>query len=163
MTSRPNSAAGQLDARRLWSGGVATAVVAALIAVVGILVARGLLDVAVLAPQGDGLWGDASTMTYALVAGGIALAATGLLQLLAATTPRFQQFFTWVMVLLTAVAVVLPLSLQADTGSKITTALINLVIGLAVTGILNGVARSARRRSRGSAATVENPPPWQST
>jgi hypothetical protein len=37
---------------RLWSGGVATAVIAGLIAVVGIFLARGLFDVPVPAPEG---------------------------------------------------------------------------------------------------------------
>lgn len=157
MTDRPQAPTNRLDARKLWSGGAATAVVAGLIALVGILVARGLLDVAVLAPKGDGVWGNAATTTYVLVAAGVALAATGLLQLLAATTPRFNQFFTWVMVLLTAVAVILPLSLQAELASKITTAVINLVLGLAITGILNGVARSSIRRAAAPRA------PWQST
>jgi hypothetical protein len=38
----------------LWTGGLATAVVAALVAVVGVLVARGLFDVPVLAPHRGG-------------------------------------------------------------------------------------------------------------
>lgn len=42
---------------RLWAGGAATAVVAALIAVVGILIARGVFGVPVLAPEGEGTWG----------------------------------------------------------------------------------------------------------
>lgn len=41
-----------IDARRLWAGGVATAVVAALVAVVGLLIARGIFEVEVLAPKG---------------------------------------------------------------------------------------------------------------
>ena len=39
-----------VDAGRLWMGGLVTAVVAALVAVVGVLIARGLFDVPVLAP-----------------------------------------------------------------------------------------------------------------
>jgi hypothetical protein len=38
-----------VNARTLWSGGLAAAAVAALIAVVGVVVARGLFDVAVAA------------------------------------------------------------------------------------------------------------------
>ncbi|OLB78702.1 MAG: hypothetical protein AUI14_12540 [Actinobacteria bacterium 13_2_20CM_2_71_6] len=45
-----------IDARRLWLGGVATAVVAMLATAVGFLVARGLFGVAVLAPARDGAW-----------------------------------------------------------------------------------------------------------
>jgi hypothetical protein len=40
-----------LDPGRLWAGGTATAVVAALAAVAGVLIARGVFKVPVLAPQ----------------------------------------------------------------------------------------------------------------
>jgi Family of unknown function (DUF6069) len=139
------NAAHQLDAGRLWAGGLATAVVAALIAVAGILFTRGVLEIPVLAPKGDGLWGNANTMTYALAAGGAALAATALLHLLALTTPRFPRFFTWIMGLLTMIAAVLPLTLDATAASRVATATINLVLGLAITSILSGVARTAYR------------------
>ena len=140
--------AGRLDAGRLWAGGLATAVVAALIAVAGILLARGVLEIPVLAPQGDGIWGNANTMTYALAAGGIALCATGLLHLLALTTPRFPAFFTWIMGLVTMIAAVLPLTLDTAPASRVATATINLVLGLAIISILNGVARTAYRATR---------------
>jgi hypothetical protein len=137
--------ANQFDAGRLWAGGLATASVAALVAVVGIVTARGLFDVPVLAPQGDGMWGNANTMTYALAAGAVALAATGLLQLLAATTPSSGRFFTWIMMLVTAIATVLPLTLDAGTASGVATAVLNLMIGIAILSMLNGVARAAAR------------------
>jgi hypothetical protein len=135
----------RLDAGRLWAGGLATAVVAALVAVAGILLARGVLEIPVLAPQGDGLWGNANTATYALVAGGAALAATALLHLLVLTTPRFPRFFAWITGLLTMIAAVLPLTLDASAPSRIATATINLVLGLAIISILNGVVRTAYR------------------
>ena len=144
----------RLDPAKLWSGGAATAVVAALVAVVGILVVRGVLDIAVLAPQGDGVWGNATTWGYALAAAVGALVATGLLQLLAATTPRYSTFFVWIMLLFTAIAFVLPLTLDTETSSAVATAVINLVIGLTITIILPGVARSARERP-----TRNYPPP----
>jgi hypothetical protein len=134
-----------LDAGRLWAGGLATAVVAALTAVAGILITRGVLGLAVVGPKGDGVWGNASTATYALVAGGAALAATGLLQLLAATTPRYGRFFSWIMGLLTAIAAVAPLSLDLNLASRLATAVINLVIGIAIISILTGIARGATR------------------
>jgi Family of unknown function (DUF6069) len=170
MMEQPQPRSGQLDPARLWAGGLATAVVAALIAVVGILLCRGVLNVPVLAPQGEGVWGNANTVTYALVSAAIALAATGLMQLLSVTTPRFQSFFTWIMVLLTAVAVVVPLSLPVEWEPKLATAGINLVIGIAITTILNGVARSAYRRvprpppgGEPGPAAAPGTPPWQST
>src|SRR5215467_16369161 len=69
----------KVDARPLWSGGVATAVVAALIALVGILVSRWLFKVPILSPRREGAWGNASTVGYVLAAAGCALAATALI------------------------------------------------------------------------------------
>ncbi|MCE7004351.1 DUF6069 family protein [Kibdelosporangium philippinense] len=132
-----------VNAGRLWASGLATAVVAALLAIVGIMIARGLVEVAVLAPKGEGVWGNANTFTYALLSGAAALLATGLMHLLilAVATPR--QFFTWIMVLVTLIAVVLPLSLTVDPGAKVATAVINLVIGLAITIIINSASSAA--------------------
>jgi hypothetical protein len=148
QTAAPRRAAGAergYDAGKLWAGGAATALVAGLLAVVGILVARGLLGVAVLAPKGEGAWGNANTLTYSLVAACCALLATGLVQLLLATTPSATRFFGWIMALLTAIAVVLPLSLDVSTEAKVFTAVLNLVIGLVTTLLLRGVAAGARR------------------
>ncbi|GAA3882805.1 hypothetical protein GCM10022243_54240 [Saccharothrix violaceirubra] len=129
----------------LWAGGAATAFVAGLLAVVGILAARGLLDIAVLAPKEDGAWGGADTLTYTLVVAGGALAATGLLQLLLSTTPDAVHFFTWIVLLLTAITAVLPLSLEVDTGSRVATATLNVLIGITIAVSLRDVARRSRR------------------
>ncbi|MET0133507.1 MAG: DUF6069 family protein [Kibdelosporangium sp.] len=144
-----------VNAGRLWASGLATAVVAALLAVVGILIARGVVDVAVLAPKGEGAWGNANTFTYALLSGLAALLATGLMHLLILAVAAARQFFTWIMVLVTLIAVVLPLTLTVETGGKIATAVINLAIGLAITVILNSVAASAQtiRRTSGPSDT----------
>jgi hypothetical protein len=53
-SQRGRSPARTVDARQLWSGGAATAVVAALIALAGILVCRWLFNIPVLAPRQDG-------------------------------------------------------------------------------------------------------------
>jgi hypothetical protein len=55
-TDPPASVVG-VDARRLWFGGLATALVAALIALVGIVVARGVFGIPILAPKGGGRTG----------------------------------------------------------------------------------------------------------
>jgi Family of unknown function (DUF6069) len=133
-----------VDAGRLWAGGVATAVVAALIAIVGLMIARGIFHVVVLEPKGGGIWGNASTVTYAIVAALVALLATGLMHLLCLGVPAPATFFGWIMVLVTAIAVVIPLTLTATVNAKAATAAINLVIGLAITLIINTMAASAR-------------------
>lgn len=134
-----------IDAGRLWAGGAATAVVCALIAVVGVLLARGVFDVAVLAPEGEGTWGDADTGKYALFAALGALVATGLLHLLLLSTPRPLRFFGWIIALATVAAALAPLATNASTESKVATGLINLVIGIAIGSLLTGAARMAVR------------------
>src|SRR5215831_17000897 len=79
---RKSSSSRSIDARQLWSGGVATALVAALIAVAGILVCRWLFDIPILAPRRDGAWGNASTAGYSLAAAAAALVATAIMHLL---------------------------------------------------------------------------------
>jgi len=134
------------DAGRLWAGGCATALVAALVAIVGILIARGLAGVAILAPKGSGLWGNANTATYAICSAAAALLATGLIHVLSLATPQPTTFFGWIMVLLTLIGVVLPLSLSVSWETKIATGLLNLVIGLVITLLLTGLSGSALRR-----------------
>jgi Family of unknown function (DUF6069) len=133
-----------VDAGRLWAGGIATAVVAALTAIVGLLIARGIFHATVLEPKGGGIWGNASTVTYALVAALVALLATGLMHLLCLAVPAPSTFFGWIMVLVTAIGVVIPLTLNVATSTKAATAAINLVIGLVITMIISSMAASAR-------------------
>jgi uncharacterized protein DUF6069 len=137
----------RVDANRLWTGGVATAVVAALVAVVGVMIARGLFQVPVLAPTEDGTLGNANTARLALVAAGAALVATGLMHLLL-FIPRPWQFFTWIISLATLAAVLVPFSTGAGVATKVATAAINLAIGVAIGSLVSGVASSAVRRGR---------------
>lgn len=144
-----------VDAGRLWAGGVATAVVAALAAVAGLLIARGLFHAVVLAPKGDGIWGNASTAGYALGAAGAAIVATALVHLLCLAVPAPGTFFQWIMVLITLIAVVVPLTLTVSLNTKVATAIINLALGLIITLVIHTMAMSARtlhRRKRRSNA-----------
>jgi hypothetical protein len=152
-----------VDAGRLWAGGVATAVVAVLVAIAGLLIARGIFDVAVLAPKGEGLWGNASTTTYAIVAAGVALLATGLMHLLSVTVPAPGQFFGWIMALVTLIAVALPLTLSVELSAKIATAIINLAIGLVIAVVINSMAANARTLHRRKRQTNAQAPTRQRT
>jgi len=135
------------DAAQFWAGAVATAVVAALIALVGILICRWTLNIPVLAPAGDGAWGNAHTGEYALISAVVALVAAGLLYLLALSTPQPGLFFRWIMGLVTAVAVVYPFSTHAPVDQKFATAILDLVIGLAIISLLTAMAARAMRRA----------------
>jgi hypothetical protein len=134
------------DSAQFWAGVVATAVVAALIALVGILICRWTLHIPILAPAGDGAWGNAHTAEYALVSAVIAIIAGGLLYLLVLGTPQPNMFFDWIMGLATLAAVVYPFSTAAPLDQKAATAIVDLVLGIAITTLLAAVAARAIRR-----------------
>jgi hypothetical protein len=149
MTVQPTQGgANTIAAGRLWAGGAATAVVAALIALVGILLARGVFGVPVLAPKGEGTWGDADTAKYAFYCALGALVATGLLHLLLISTPRPLKFFRWIIGLATVAAALAPFVANGTTSSKIATGVINLAVGIAIGTLLSGAARAAVRAGR---------------
>jgi hypothetical protein len=134
------------DSAQFWAGAVATAVVAALIALVGILICRWTLGIPILAPAGDGAWGNAHTGEYVLLAALLALAAGGVLYLLVLGTPQPGMFFDWMMGLATLAAVVYPFSTSAPLDQKAATAVVDLVLGIAITSLLTAVAARAVRR-----------------
>ena len=138
----------KLDAGRLWTGGLAPAAVAALVAVVGVLIARGLFEVPLLAPTSEGTLGDASTAGLAGLAAGAALLATGLMHLLLVSTPRPGRFFSWIMVLATLIAAIVPFLTDAEANTKIATAAIYVAIGATIASLISSVARSAVRVRR---------------
>jgi hypothetical protein len=132
-----------VDARQLWAGGVATAVVAALIALVGVVISRWLFNIPLLSPSREGAYGDAHTTDLVLVAAAAALIATGVAHLLLVSTPRPMTFFTWIVGLATAVMVLYPFSTTAPWSQKAATALVDLVLGIAIGSLINGVAARA--------------------
>ena len=136
----------RVDARPLWSGGVAPAVVAALIALVGILVCRWLFNVPILSPRREGAWGNASTVGYVFAAAACALVATALMYLLLISTPYPRVFFGWIIGLATLVAVVYPFSTTAPMSQKFATAVVNLILGVAIGTLITEVSRRATRR-----------------
>ncbi|SEE86822.1 DUF6069 family protein [Jiangella alba] len=162
MTSDPTSRSGPpvVDAGRLWAGGVATAVIGALIAVVGIVLIRGVFDIPILAPEGEGTWGDASTGWYAGGAALAALVSTALVHVLLLTTPQPLRFFAWVVGLATVIGVVAPFTSGADLDAEVATAGLNLVLGIAIGTLVSSVARSA---SRPAPRRRPGPPPADGT
>jgi Family of unknown function (DUF6069) len=147
------------DAAQFWAGAAATAVVAALIALVGILVSRWALGIPILAPTGDGAWGNAHTGEYALLAALAALIAAGLLYLLELGAPAPRVFFGWIVGLATLAAVVYPFSTSAPLEQKAATAIVNLILGIAIASLLSAVAARAIRISRTAPPAYGQPRP----
>src|ERR1700760_2129160 len=141
------------DPTQFWAGAAATAVVAALIALVGILVCRWTLNIPILAPAGEGAWGNAHTGEYVLFAALAALVAAALLYLLVVGTPQPRMFFNWIMGLAVVAAVIYPFSTSAPLSQKGATAIVDLALGLAVTSLLTAVTARSVRRVRSAPAT----------
>ncbi|MEV6697452.1 DUF6069 family protein [Streptomyces sp. NPDC051453] len=135
----------RVDARKIWSGGLMTALVAALTAVAGVLLVRRVLGVAVFAPERDGAMGDASTGLLAGGAAVAALAATLLPHLLCLGTPQPGRFSSWIVTLATVVMVLLPFTTSVPLVTKVGTAAVYLAVGLTIGMLLTPVARGAVR------------------
>ena len=142
---QPRRARPKVDARMLWSGGVATAVVAGLVALVGVLVCRWVFNIPILAPRRDGAYGDAHATTLVLVAAGSALVATIVAHLLLLGVPRPMLFFGWIVALVTAIFVIFPFRTGAPLEQQVATAAVYLVIGVAIGTLLSGVGERATR------------------
>jgi hypothetical protein len=142
----------------MWSGGVATAVVAGLIALAGVFLSRWLLKIPLLAPHADGAYGNVHTTSFVLSAAGAAVVATGLAHLLLLSTPRPMTFFGWIIALATVVAVIYPFSTSAGLQAKAATAVVTLVIGIAIGTLLTSVsARAVRQRPPGGGYAAPGP------
>ena len=102
-----------VNAGRLWGGGVATAIVAALAVLAGVFITRGVLGIPVLAPRAASDFGDSSTAVNAGLAAGCALLATALLHVLLLGTPRPFTFFAWITALADVIAAAAPFTQPA--------------------------------------------------
>jgi Na+/phosphate symporter len=143
-----------INATRLWVGGFATAIVAALVVVVGVFITRGILGIPVLAPKAASNFGDSSTAVYAGLAAGCTLVATALLHVLLLGAPRPLAFFVWIAALADVAVAAAPFTQPASLSSKVFTCVINVVAGIAVISLLTGVARSAVGPPRGTRSPV---------
>ena len=135
----------RVNAARLWAAGLATAVVAALVGLVGVLVVRALLRIDLYAPRDAGAFGSSVTVVLCAAAAVAALAATGLAHLLLLSTPRPLAYLSWIIGLVTAAAVVLPFTYASGLAVALAQAVIHLVIGIAIGSLVSGAAASALR------------------
>ena len=134
-----------LDATRLWTGGLATAAVAALVALVGTLVIRVLVAYAPVGTSTAHAIDGGNAGLLCLFAALAALAATGVAHLLVVSTPDPLSYLGWIIGLSTAAAVVVPLLGGLPMAAAVAIAIVNLVIGLAIGSLIVGAAAAAYR------------------
>jgi hypothetical protein len=134
-----------VDAAKLWAGGAATACVAALVAVVGVLICSGVLDVRLVRPALLLNITDSFALDYAITAVVLTMIATALAHVLLLSTPRPRMFFTWIIVLATVAGAAAPFAIGSETPSQVATACINAALGICVLSLLKSVmARTVR-------------------
>ncbi|MDT4930426.1 MAG: hypothetical protein QOF92_3293 [Pseudonocardiales bacterium] len=136
-----------VDTAALWSGGVVSAIVAALVALAGLIVIRGILHINVLAPAHAGTIGNVSTVWLVMASFAFGLAATAVLHGLLLTTPQPITYFGWIVGLVTVIVALLPFTTPARLETKTATALLYLVIGLIGGALIAGAGARARRGS----------------
>ena len=140
---RPPPRHPRVNAGRLWAGGVAGAVVAAGIGIVGLFIARGLFDVPVYLPQHDHTVFNADAVWLGLTGFMAGIVATAVMHGLLLAAPRPKMFFGWIVALVTIVAALWPFSLEMELYSQIATALIAAAMGIAIGSLISGVASAA--------------------
>lgn len=128
-----------VDGPRLWAGGGATAVVAGLVAWVGVLIGSDILDFSLSKSAVILSVFDSFTGNYVFTGAILALAGTGLAHALCVSTPRPTAFFGWIVGLLTVVAVVIPFTRGGSTIDMVSVGVINLVIGIVIGSLLSAV------------------------
>ncbi|MQY02104.1 DUF6069 family protein [Actinomadura macrotermitis] len=138
----------KIDALRLWGGGLATALVAALVAFLGVLITHGVLGVRLLVPEREEALADTAAGAYVLAAAAGALVTTLVLQLLVVLTARPMDFFARVTGLLTMVLTIAPFITGAALAREVATGLVNLFVGLTIASLLTQTGYAALRSGR---------------
>lgn len=131
---------GAVEVHRLWIGGVVAAVIVCGLAIVGFLVVCGMLNYPLLGIRDGAAGRHASMLGYAGGAALAALLATAAMHFLLVTTPRPRWFFEWLAGVGTAIMVLLPLGLPEELPARVATAMVNLVLGLAIIGLIRNTA-----------------------
>jgi len=126
-----------VDAGRFWAGVVATALVAALVGLVGVVIVDQILSFELAVQDVFGV--NSTGAAYVVGAAVIAVLAGGLLHLLVLTTPKPKAFFGWIMFLGTLTAALLPLTWTDVLESSISAGIVNALIGIAIWSLLLGV------------------------
>jgi hypothetical protein len=141
----PHATTPRVDAARLWAGAAATAVVAALVALVSLLVISIAFDVKPVGP--NWLLGDSKDWTlatrFAVTAAVAALLAAGLLHVLLLTTPRPRAFWGTIVALATVTAAVTPFAVSGSQSAQIATSVTAALVGIVIGALLSSVADRA--------------------
>ena len=128
-----------VEAGRLWGGGLAAALVAALVALAGVLVLQGVLDIRLSRPLLLLNTAGSFAADYAVTGFALALVATGLAHALVVMTPRPRLFFNWIVGVATVCGAAVPFALDTETASQVATATLNVILGVCIGSLIGAV------------------------
>lgn len=135
-----------IDHLRLWIGGVATALVAALLTLVIWWVVRDVLDIPALRALDDTRrFADDEAVDDAIVVFVATLVATAVLDALLVLAPTPLRFFGWLLGLAAAVVALAPWTTDGETAPKLARSIGTVVVALTVWSLLTGAARRSVR------------------
>jgi hypothetical protein len=135
---------GEVDELRYWVGAGLTAAVTALIGVVGMVVAHGIVKVPVLLGSGHDL-SAVHAAAYGMTIVAIAIGAAALFDAMLRIAPRPATYYRALMAMLTALATLLPFTTTTGLHSQIAFGAMNLAVGIALIVLVPLAAVNARR------------------
>jgi hypothetical protein len=116
---------------RYWVGTGLTAVIAALTGLVALIVAQGILGIQVVMGSGSTI-SPISVSAYGLAAAGIAVLAAALFAGMIRVAPKPVAYYSWLVGMITVLAVLLPFTTTVGLHAQIALAVTNLAVGLVV-------------------------------
>jgi Family of unknown function (DUF6069) len=144
MAAAPGTAEpdGRIDQIRYWVGAGITAVLAALVSLIALVIAQGIVHVPVVLGSNS-----VHAAVYGIAAAGIALLAAGLFDAMLQVAPRPLTYYSWLAAIITVLATLLPFTANVGLHSQIALAATNFAVGVVITLLVPVAASNARRRS----------------
>ena len=130
-----------IDQVRYWVGAGLTAAVTALVGIIGLVVAHGIVHVPVELGSGHAI----NSGMYGLLLVVLALGAAALFDGMLHVAPRPITYYSWLMAMVTALATLLPFTTSVGLHSQIAFAAMNLATGLVIMILIPFAAVNARR------------------
>ncbi len=143
-----------VSGERYWAGAGATALVAALIGLLAVLVFERVFDIPLVVPP-DIFGTDSDQAAYAIDAAILAVICAVILYLLIISTPRPRTFFGWIMALVMVAVGVAPFARTDELDRGLLSGLTNVVIVASIWSLLAAVAG----RTVSAAPPPTGPPP----
>ncbi len=131
-----------IDQRRYWVGAVLTAAVAVLVAVLGMLIAKGVFHQSIIMRDGDGSFA-VHVGAYALFTALISVLTSVLFLGICQFAPRPGLYFAWIGALGVLFTAVLPFTMSLALVSQIIFAVINVLVGVAIVTLVPVSAHSS--------------------